>query len=186
MLFAAGICYCVVDKPLGLPQINLFVMALICSIILLGLHFIFPKKGKEVFGSDEDEEYLIEGGDGESVPGSRDSAERISSDTVFSSVTRYVDSQDFAEYKGDIAFSTVNLFLDKARLKDGQATIKGDVVFSTLNLYVPREWNVEFKGESVFSGGITSKGQKAPYNADAPTVTLLGDRVFSKVTVNYL
>ena len=42
MIFSVGICYCILDKPLGLPRIGAFTMVLICAVIVLGLHLIFP------------------------------------------------------------------------------------------------------------------------------------------------
>ncbi|MBR0434778.1 MAG: hypothetical protein IJK13_02085 [Lachnospiraceae bacterium] len=183
MIFAVGICYCIIDKPLGLPQIGAFTMIAICAVIVFGLHLIFPNFKpnfgfKRVGDYDSDEAW--------EKNGTRDSSDEINHDSVFSSASRYIDSQNFSGYNGDIVFSSVNIYLDKAKLKDDKAIFNTDLVFSTLKLYVPRGWNVEVKGDSVFSGGVTTKGPKDPYVEGAPTIIVKGDRVFSHFEVIYV
>ena len=183
MVFAVGICYCIIDKPLGLPRIGAFTMAVICAIIVFGLHLIFPNyrpsfRWKRIGDYDSDEAW--------EKGGTRDSSDYIKHDCVFSSTSRYIDSQNFSGYDGDMVFSSVNIYLDKAKLKDNVAVIKSDIVFATLKLYVPRGWNVEVKGNSVFSGGVTTKGPKDPYVEGAPMVIVQGDRVFSHLEVVYV
>lgn len=183
MVFSVGICYCILDKPLGLPKIGAFTMVLICAVIVLGLHLIFPNfksefAFKRIGDNDSDEAW--------EKNGTRDSSDFIKHDCVFSSAARYIDSQDFSGYDGDMVFSSVCMYLDKAQLHNNRAVFKTDIVFSTLKLYVPRGWNVEVKGDSVFSGGVTTKGPKDPYVEGAPTIIVEGDRVFSHLEVIYV
>lgn len=176
LAFGVGIGYCVLAEPLGWPEISVWIMILAIAIAGAGLSMIFHRKkhvhvyvdGKErdcVFSNDEAGRY---------------SEDYLQGDIVFSSSTKYIESQNFKGGNFDCVFSHYALYFDNASLANGEATLNFDCVFSSCDIYIPSNWNIVDNTSHVFSSPIGGNSM----NSNQPTLTLNGDCVFGKINIH--
>lgn len=105
------------------------------------------------------------------------------SETVFSSLTKYIESHDFRGGEMEVVFSTANFYFDRVKLRDNHAKIDVDVVFGSAVIYVPRDWNVEDNTGRFFA----RKGNGSQYlDSNAPTLYLEGTVCFGHLKVERL
>ena len=103
-------------------------------------------------------------------------------DTIFGNTTRYINDENLTRVTGNIVFSGTSLYFANATILGEQAIYSGDAVFSNVKLYVPKDWNVEFAGERVFSSIKTYP----IHNPGGKTLVITGDFVFSNLEVFYI
>lgn len=103
-------------------------------------------------------------------------------DTIFSNVTRYINDSNLTNVSGDTVFSGVSIYFVHANMLGDVATCSGDAVFSSVKLYVPKNWNVEFRGDKVFS----SIKNHSVENTAEKTLVITGDYVFSQLEIFYV
>lgn len=114
------------------------------------------------------------------------SGHRLDEATVFGSLNRRVDSQQFEGGKIDAVFGSVELDLSGAAISsaDGKAEIEMTAVFGGIEITVPRTWKVVLKSTAVFGG---CDDRTVPPRAEAginpPTLIITGDAVFGGITI---
>ncbi|MDY5912044.1 MAG: hypothetical protein SPJ62_08590 [Inconstantimicrobium porci] len=101
----------------------------------------------------------------------------------FSSIVKYINSDNFECSKIDCSFGSASIYFDKAHIQGDSAQIIVDVSFGSVELFVPKNWNIIKSADSSF-GGIEEKNNNAV--KDGPTVYLEGDISFSGVTIYYI
>lgn len=104
-----------------------------------------------------------------------------STDIVFSSATKYINTP-FQYLSSDVVFSTCSFYFSDEAIINDSAVFNGDVVFSSLKIFIPRNWEVVFTGDKVFSMG------KIPNNnyPKNKTLTISGNVVFANLEVHYI
>ena len=103
-------------------------------------------------------------------------------DTVFGNTTRYINDEDLTKVTGNLVFSGSSIYFANATILGDKAFYSGDAVFSNVKLFVPKDWNVEFAGERVFSSIKTYPN----HNPGGKTLVITGDYVFSNLEVFYI
>ncbi|MDQ8819713.1 MULTISPECIES: LiaF transmembrane domain-containing protein [Streptococcus] len=103
-------------------------------------------------------------------------------DTVFTNATRYINEGNLTNVSGDTVFSGVSIYFVNANMLGDVATYSGDAVFSNVKLYVPKNWNIEFRGDKVFS----SIKNHSVENTAEKTLVITGDYVFSQLEIFYV
>lgn len=206
ILFSLGFGYWALEPQSAmLPHINIWAMLLVCAALYFGLKMIFPgdtmltvkKNGKVYKGKkamDElNKEIVIDGdavtedadgnGQNASENGPRHKQE-IVGDCVFSNKTKYIESKNVSAITGDTVFASVKYYFDDTLQPNEEIVYTGEVVFASAHFYVPHTWNVVFEGDSVASVRSDSN-YNSVYKENAPTLRVVGDRVFSKTYVHY-
>ena len=103
-------------------------------------------------------------------------------DTVFGNSTRYINDENLTKVTGNLVFSGSSIYFANATILGDKAFYSGDAVFSNVKLFVPKDWNVEFAGDKVFS---SIKTYPSP-NPSGKTLVITGDYVFSNLEVFYI
>ena len=103
-------------------------------------------------------------------------------DTIFGNTTRYINDEDLTKVTGNLVFSGSSIYFANATILGDKAFYSGDAVFSNVKLYVPKDWNVEFAGDKLFS---SIKTYPSP-NPSGKTLVITGDYVFSNLEVFYI
>lgn len=103
-------------------------------------------------------------------------------DTVFGNSTRYINDENLTKVTGNLVFSGSSIYFANATILGDKAFYSGDAVFSNVKLFVPKDWNVEFAGERVFSSIKTYPN----HNPGGKTLVITGEYVFSNLEVFYI
>ena len=111
-----------------------------------------------------------------------DFVEEQGNDTVFGNSTRYINDENLTKVTGNLVFSGSSIYFANATIQGGEAIYSGDAVFSNVKLFVPKDWNVEFAGERVFSSIKTYPN----HNPGGKTLVITGEYVFSNLEVFYI
>ncbi len=187
--FSLGIGYYILSSPLEMPHVSFWPLMLAILALCVGLNMILPdsfkRKSKSVcIDGDEWIDVDEDGYEDEDVTvfkdtmgGSNETV--VSGDFVFSNSSRYIRSQDFKAYNGDAVFSHLRLYFNNANLHEGVGSVGGDCVFSTVEVFVPANWNVVNRGSAVLS----HRDLDDFHDADAPTLYIDGDFVFSTLKI---
>lgn len=107
--------------------------------------------------------------------------EKVAIDSVFSKSVRYIHSQELHKLDVSTVMGTTSLYLDQAKLKDGQAKLDLDAAFSKVDIYIPSDWRVQADASPVFSH--FSALNSSDLALDAPLLKIDADLVFSQVTI---
>lgn len=108
--------------------------------------------------------------------------EKVAIDSVFSKSVRYIHSQELHKLDVSTVMGTTSLYLDQAKLKDGQAKLNLDAVFSKVDIYIPSDWRVQADASPVFSH--FSALNSSDLALDAPLLKIDADLVFSQVNIH--
>lgn len=108
--------------------------------------------------------------------------EKVVIDSVFSKSVRYIHNQELHKLDVSTVMGTTSLYLDQAKLKDGQAKLDLDAVFSKVDLYIPSGWRVQADASPVFSR--FSALNPSDLALAAPLLKIDADLVFSQVTIH--
>lgn len=108
--------------------------------------------------------------------------EKVAIDSVFSKSVRYIHNQELHKLDVSTVMGTTSLYLDQAKLKDGQAKLDLDAVFSKVDIYIPSDWRVQADASPVFSR--FSALNSSDLALDAPLLKIDADLVFSQVTIH--
>lgn len=148
LTFSLGIGYIILDKAMGWPEIDAWIICLAAAISAIGLHSIFRKswkKGIEIHinggqgnhrdytnqeGSVKDVEYREVENDEEDFPRNDGRDERyFGREVVFTNKTMYTGQA--SRIRGEYVFSGVNMYVEGQAVED----IDCDIVFSHARLY---------------------------------------------------
>jgi len=113
----------------------------------------------------------------------RDINSDIFCEAQFSSIIKYVDSDDFRHADVNCKFAGIKIYFDKATIRGGYADIDLDISFGGVEMYVPKEWMIE-NNINAFAGGVEEKNRHNP-NGDI-RVKLTGNVNFAGITIIYV
>lgn len=212
LLFGLGIGYVVISKPLGWPEVSVWIMLVAILVAGSGLSMIFRRKKRISIsiGDDENTHYYHYDADDkmysgmdretESEESPRSGERRNAQDVVFSHKTFYTGDAQYIG--GDVIFSGVNKYIEGQDVRK----ISTDVVFSTLRLYFDKaqlsNGTAEVRSDVVFgslyvyvprewnvvdeTGRIFSRPHTdyaEVLKPGAPTLYIKGDCVFGNVII---
>lgn len=161
------ITFIILENQFGWFGINTSTIITAAVLAGIGLSMIFKPRGKWFSGDP-----FYNGFNGSST----------GADTIFGNATRYINDANLIDVDGDVVFSSATFYFDNAVILGDKATYSGDAVFSNVKLFVPKDWNVEFVGDRVFS-----TIQLYPHATSAEkTLVVTGDFVFSRLQVFYI
>lgn len=107
----------------------------------------------------------------------------IRMNTTFGGSTKYINTDEFERADISCTFGAMNVYLDNAMMKTGEATVDLDVSFAGVELYIPKTWDVRVSTRAAF-GGVEQKNR--PSGELGPVLYVTGDVNFGGVTIIYV
>lgn len=164
-----GILY---DSQLNITAITPWTIIFIALLFSAGLNIMFKERKKSIKGRFATEN--ISGYDNGSF---------IKLDVLFTESIKYLSNENFKELELDCNFSGVKLYFEDVILENGRGILEIDSNFSGVELYLPKEWTVENRLETIFSG----VNENGIYQRDGVnTLILEGGLNFSGVEIYYI
>ncbi len=82
--------------------------------------------------------------------------------TIFNTIKRTIDSQNFRGGRFTSIFGSAKLDLTNAKLAPGENTLEVSMIFGGVNIRVPQNWNVLVNVASIFGGFDDKRFAKTP------------------------
>lgn len=101
----------------------------------------------------------------------------------FGSAVRYVKSQRLEQVTLENAFGRLVVYLDEARLANGQVSIYAENSFGKLELYVPKTWKVRLQTAESF-GHVEEFGSHASESAEQAVI--VAETAFGSIEIHYV
>lgn len=184
ILFAIAVLIILFDKQLHLEAITPWPVLGAACLGSLGLAMIFKKKHRinmTINGKNYEKEFQREAFKNTVID--NEDKSNVTCSVVFSSIIKYVNSEDFRRADLECNFGSLQVYFDKAIILEKTAVINVDCNFGKVDLVFPREWNIVTNLSSPFAG-VTEK--KNPFNPNGPTVYVNGDITFGNGTIRYM
>lgn len=109
------------------------------------------------------------------------SANRIQAETVFGSIIRKIQAQDFEGGKIAVVFGGADIDLRGSATTHREMTLRTDAVFGGIDVIIPDTWQVDMRGGGFF-GGFEDLTHRSP-NSTGPRLIVAGGAVFGGVTI---
>lgn len=171
------------ETELGIADITPWPLFLAGAFLGIGLGMIFKKKRKIIT-------FNIQDGEGWRVADMDEVREKCNSwtsgrdvvlENVFSSVSKYVNEEEFRSANIENVFGNATVYFNNANIGGNYATINIENVFGQSNIYLPKTWRVHVNEDAVF-GKVNIFGD-ANYDMDAPEVEVKAESVFGVVNI---
>ena len=181
-----GIMY---DHPLGITAITPWTILLAALLGTIGLNLLFgrfKKKHWHKHCKHHKGYWNVEmNSDGRSGDGSNENldGEWVYIRSSFSSVIRYVTSENLQSATIEASFGAAQIYFDNAQIPSGQATVNIDSKFAGVELYVPHNWQVINHVASSFGAVDEENRRTGEWTA---TLMLEGSNSFGGITIIYV
>lgn len=179
VFFSLAFLCIIFSKPLHIESITPWPVLAAAILLSIGFSMIF-KKDQSLFhihtGSSE---FNAE----KSAVFNEPDGSTIRFDTTLGSSIKYVNSENFQAGYFDCSFASMKVYLDKAVIPSGHATVTLDVSFGNIDLYIPKEWTLLNHTDTSFGSVVEKNTATRDSNV---TITLLGDVSFSGVNIIYV
>lgn len=183
-----GIMY---DHQLGITAITPWTILLAVLLGTVGLNLLFGRFKKRHWHTHCKHKHhkghwdVETGSDG--TRGER-SGENLDGDWVhicssFSSVIRYVTSENLQTADIEASFGAAEIYFDNAQVPSGQVTVNMNCKCAGVELYVPHNWQVINHIQS-FCGAVDEDNR--PRGEVIATLTLEGNNSFGGITITYV
>lgn len=187
ILFPLALIAMLFSKELAIESLTPWPILLVALLATIGLTLIFPNRKHThfksvVFGDEHcnDSGNFMSG----STCSDNDSNEFVTCNSRFSSVIKYINSDNFQRADLNARFGSIKVFFDNAVIAPGtQAVINIDASFSGIELFVPRSWKLVNNANTSFCG-IDEKNHYS--NENPTTVFLTGQASFCGVEITYI
>ncbi len=146
----------------------------------IGLHIIFPRRGKWKkigdYASEGTCQYGVE--DDERLSG-----DKIRYEVSFGSAIKYVSGKDVSRVFLESSFGSLEVYFNDAELKDHEVKVCVDCSFGNMELYVPAEWNLVINVDNSF-GGVEESGHGNPNGEN--TLYVSGEVSFGHMIIHHI
>lgn len=168
ILFPIAFLCIIYDKQLNIEELTPWTVLIVAALGTMGLSMIFHEKEHHNYNfnviDSEDESNVVQ-------------------KTSFSGTTKYINSENFKQADFDCTVGAMEIYFDKANVKEGKAIVRINAYCSGINLYVPKKWNIENHLE-VFLSGVDQKNTNEPDGST--TLVLIGNIKLSGVEIIYV
>ena len=93
-------------------------------------------------------------------------------DVTFSSVTKYLNDQQFTHGSADVSLGQASVYFDNCRIEGPSAQFDVDVSLGSLSLYVPSDWRVHINVDNSLSA---IQHQENPSNLTSKDLYIKGE-----------
>ena len=188
IFFSLAIYAILFDKQLGIEALTPWPVLGIALFLSIGLSLIFPKKhkftiGHTTFSTDWGKHYNKSPENTDKTPEIIDNmeGEKIWVKTRLSGSVKYVTSQNLKELNIDNAFGGTEIYLDNAKLANGQAVVNIYSSFGGVEIFIPKEWRVVNDLSCTFSASEENGSKNTDF--DGNVLYIKGDAKFSGVEI---
>lgn len=175
ILFPIAFLCIIYNKQLNIEVLTPWTVLIVAALGTIGLSMIFH--GKEC-----NRNYNRIGNYKFDVIDSEDESNVVQK-TSFGATTKYINSENFKQADFDCNVGAMEIYFDKANVKEGKAIVRINAYCSGINLYVPKKWNVENHLE-VFLSGVEQKNGNEPDGLT--TLVLIGNIKLSGVEIIFV
>ena len=148
------------------------VVVLSSVLAVIGLNFLFksPKKDWKKRGKD-------------AVRGFSHTSSGNDIDVSFSTVTKYLNDQNFTGGSADVSFGEASIYFDNCRMEGASAQFAVDVSLGSLSLYVPSDWRVHVNVDNSLSA---IQHQENPSNLTSKDFYIVGEVSLGNLEIIYV
>lgn len=153
ILFGLALIGCLYDKLLGIEALTPWTLLGAAFLGSIGLSLLLKNKKKVAWKKREvsfgrnagvTEEYCF------------DDSQKFENN--FSTVSRYINSDNFCSAELENNFGTMTVYFDNAIIQNPTAYLRVENNFGTINLYIPKVWKVE-RQTGWMLGKVMEKGR---------------------------
>lgn len=175
ILFPIAFLCIIYNKQLNIEVLTPWTVLVVAALGTIGLSMIFHEKKY-------DKSYKRIGDYKFDVIDSEDESNVVQK-TSFGATTKYINSENFKQADFDCNIGAMEIYFDKANVKEGKAIVRINAYCSGINLYVPKKWSVENHLE-VFLSGVEQKNENEPDGLT--TLVLIGNIKLSGVEIIFV
>lgn len=173
ILFPIAFLGIIYSDQIGINALTPWTLLLTAALGTIGLSIIFNNKYHSDSNSKNYEFTVID----------KEDESNIIQKTSFSGITKYINSDDFKQADLDCSFGAMEIYFDKADIKDGKAIVRIKAFCSGIELFVPKEWTIENQIMTTI-GGVDTKNKNLPDGS--ATLVLIGDMTLSGLTITFI
>ena len=104
-------------------------------------------------------------------------------DVTFSSVTKYLNDQQFTHGSADVSLGQASVYLDNCHIEGPSAQFDVDVSLGSLSLYVPSDWRVHVNVDNSLSA---VQHEENPSNLTSKDFYIKGDVSLGNLEIIYV
>ena len=104
-------------------------------------------------------------------------------DVTFSSVTKYLNDQQFTHGSADVSLGQASVYFDNCRIEGPSAQVDVDVSLGSLSLYVPSDWRVHVNVDNSLSA---VQHEENPSNLTSKDFYIKGDVSLGNLEIIYV
>lgn len=175
ILFPIAFLCIIYDKQLHIEELTPWTVLIVAALGTIGLSMIFH--GRERYRNYKRiDNFSFEVNDSEDES-------NVIQKTSFGGTTKYINSENFKQANLECNFGTLEIYFDKANVKEGKAIVRINAYCSGINLYIPKKWSVENHIEA-FLSGVDEKNTNEPDGST--TLILIGNIKLSGVEILFI
>lgn len=175
ILFPIAFLCIIYNKQLNIEVLTPWTVLIVAALGTIGLSMIFHgKEGHRNYNRIGNYKFDVIDSEDES---------NVVQKTSFGATTKYINSENFKQADFDCTVGAMEIYFDKANVKEGKAIVRINAYCSGINLYVPKKWNIENHLE-VFLSGVEQKNGNEPDGLT--TLVLIGNIKLSGVEIIFV
>lgn len=169
ILFPIAFLCIIYDKQLHIEALTPWTVLIVAAFGTIGLSMIFNVRGwyrncNFNINYIEDESNVIQ-------------------KTSFGGTTKYINSGNFKQADLECNFGSLEIYFDKADVKEGKAIVRINAYCSGINLYIPKKWSIENHIDAFLSGVYEKNANESD---DSTTLILIGNIKLSSVGIIFV
>jgi len=178
-----AILYIIYQKPLSLPEIQIWILILASILASAGLGIMFPKKK---FYKYNEYKYCKKGKHTHQVK-TEDTGNDNNPDISikFGSISRRINADSLETIHMNCNFGALEVYFNETKLNPNGAEAFINCNFGAVELYIPRHWHIIDKINCSL-GGVDIDKNHSTLSENAPKFTLTGDVSFGGIEVKYI
>ena len=173
IFFPMAFLYKIFEKPLGLPEISIWILFLVAILIASSFSMIFPNKR-------HGRTYCHKSKHSSTKENIDDNNPQIK--LSFGESSKYLHSDSLKGGDFSASFGELNVYFDQVQLNPEGAEIYLDCSFGALNIFVPREWKIVDKVEANL-GSVQNNINNSSLDVNAPCLTIKGYVRFGSIEI---
>ncbi|QUF82350.1 hypothetical protein KDJ93_11460 [Clostridium butyricum] len=174
ILFPLAFLCIIYSKELGIEQLTPWTVLIVATLGTIGLSIIFQNKVNINNKVGKDYEFIAIDEEDKS---------NIVQKTSFSGITKYINSDDFKQADLHCICGAMEIYFDRAKIKDKTAVVQINATCSVIELFLPKEWTIENHISTTLSG-IDEKNRNTPDGS--ATLLLIGEITLSGITITFV
>lgn len=175
-----ALLYMIYQKPLGLIEINIWLLLVAAVFASIGFSFLFHPHHHEwkcCVSGDGTERFT-------------DSTENIDDNNPYAKVSfgsssKYLHGDALRGGKFTVSFGELQVYFDQAQLSPDGAEVSVDCSFGDMKLFIPRQWQIIDKIRTSL-GSVENNVRSAQPDMNAPKLTLIGNVSFGDIEIHYI